>query len=92
MVDSDRRVAELVIGRPADHRRLPLSLRKASLGRLLSRQVAGIFPADYEQDEIGQDLFHGACRMGLEGIVSKHRDAYRDGRCKHWIKPRASDL
>ena len=25
--------------------------------------------------------------MGLEGMVSKHRDrAYRGGRCEHWIK------
>jgi bifunctional non-homologous end joining protein LigD len=25
--------------------------------------------------------------MGLEGMMSKHRDrAYRGGRCKHWIK------
>ena len=25
--------------------------------------------------------------MGLEGLVSKHRDRpYRSGRCKHWVK------
>jgi ATP-dependent DNA ligase len=25
--------------------------------------------------------------MGLEGLVSKHRErAYRGGRCDHWIK------
>jgi ATP-dependent DNA ligase len=29
--------------------------------------------ADYEQGDIGHDLFRAACRMGLEGIVSKHR-------------------
>jgi hypothetical protein len=64
-----------------------LSLRKANLDRLLSRQVGGIFMADYEQRAIGHDLFHAACRMGLEGIVSKHRGrAYRSGRCRHWIK------
>jgi hypothetical protein len=28
-----------------------------------------------------------ACRMGLEGMVSKHRDrAYGGGRCAHWVK------
>ena len=46
----------------------------------------GIFLADYEQGEIGHDLFRAACRMGLEGIVSKHRDrAYRSGRCERWV-------
>jgi hypothetical protein len=35
--------------------------------------VVGIFMADYEQGDIGHDLFHAACRMGLEGIVSKYR-------------------
>jgi hypothetical protein len=30
--------------------------------------------ANYEQGEIGHDLFRAACRMGLEGIVSKRRD------------------
>jgi ATP-dependent DNA ligase len=54
---------------------------------VLSRQVAGIFLTDYEQGEIGHDLFHAACRMSLEGIVSKHRGrAYRGGRCRHWLK------
>jgi hypothetical protein len=48
--------------------------------RLLSCQVAGIFPADYEQGDIGHDLFHAACRMGLEGIVSKRLGStYRSG-------------
>jgi ATP-dependent DNA ligase len=43
--------------------------------------------ADYEQGDIGHDLFNAACRMGLEGIVSKHRGrAYRGGRCNHWVK------
>ena len=30
--------------------------------------------APFEQDEIGPDLFEAACRMELEGIVSKHRE------------------
>ena len=47
---------------------------KASLSRLLARRVDGIFLSDFEQGEIGPDLFRHACLMGLEGIVSKHRD------------------
>ena len=32
-------------------------------------------------------MFLHACRMGLEGIVAKRRDApYRSGRCADWIK------
>jgi hypothetical protein len=47
----------------------------------------GIFVAPFEQGKIGPDLFDAACRMGLEGLVSKHRErAYRGGRCDHWVK------
>jgi bifunctional non-homologous end joining protein LigD len=36
--------------------------------------------------EIGPDLFDAARRMGLEGLVSKHRGrTYGGGRCNHWI-------
>ncbi|MBB4392388.1 hypothetical protein [Bradyrhizobium sp. ERR14] len=35
-----------------DHRKLPLSMRKANLARLLARRPEGIFVADYEQGEI----------------------------------------
>ena len=66
----------------------------ANLARLLSRRVNGIFLADFEQGEIGPDLFRHACLMGLEGLVSKHKDRpYRAGRSPHWVKvqePRAS--
>ncbi|WP_175619240.1 hypothetical protein [Bradyrhizobium sp. 2S1] len=30
--------------------------------------------APFEQGEIGPDLFRHACLMGLEGLVSKHRE------------------
>jgi bifunctional non-homologous end joining protein LigD len=62
-------------------------MRKASLARLLARRVDGIFLSDFEQGEIGPDRFRHACLMGLEGMVSKHREStYRDGRFRHWIK------
>jgi len=70
-----------------DLRNLPLSMRKANLQRLLARRPEGIFLSDFEHGEIGPDLFRAACRMALEGMVSKHRDRpYRGGRQKHWIK------
>ena len=70
-----------------DLRDLPLSLRKTNLTRRLARRPDGIFLSDFEQGEIGPDLFLAACRIGLEGLVSKHRDRpYRSGRRKYWIK------
>jgi bifunctional non-homologous end joining protein LigD len=70
-----------------DLRKLPLSLRKTNLARLLARRPDGIFVAPFEQGEIGPDLFRKACEFGLEGLVSKHRDRpYRSGRSPHWIK------
>jgi bifunctional non-homologous end joining protein LigD len=71
-----------------DLRGLPLSMRKTTnLARLLARRPDGIFVAPFEQGEIGPDLFQAACRMGLEGLVSKRRDRpYQAGRSKHWVK------
>jgi ATP-dependent DNA ligase len=70
-----------------DLRALPLHLRKTQLDRLRARRPDGIFVAQFEQGEIGPELFRAACDMGLEGVVSKHRErAYRGGRCPHWIK------
>ena len=42
--------------------------------------------APFERGEIGPDLFDAACKMGLEGLVSKHRGRrYRPRTCD-WIK------
>ena len=72
-----------------DLRRLPLSMRKTNLDRLLARRPDGIFAAPFEAGEIGPDLFRAACQMGLEGLVSKRRDRpYQSGRSKHWVKVR----
>jgi ATP-dependent DNA ligase len=70
-----------------DLRKLPLSMRKTNLARLLARRPEGIFVSDFEQGEIGPDLFRKACEFGLEGLVSKHRDrGYRAGTSPNWIK------
>src|SRR5450432_3397861 len=67
-----------------DLRDLPLSMRKASLAKLLRGRPDGMFVAPFEQGEIGPDLFRQACVMGLEGMVSKRRD--RAGRSPDWVK------
>jgi hypothetical protein len=63
---------------------------------LLARRVDRIFLSDFGQGGIGPDLFRHACLMGLEGLVSKHRDStYRAGRFDRWVKgeePEASGV
>jgi bifunctional non-homologous end joining protein LigD len=62
-------------------------MRKTNLARLLARRPDGIFVSDFEQGEIGPDLFRKACEFGFEGLVSKRRDRpYQVGRSKHWVK------
>ena len=80
---------DMLAGDGGDQRQLALSLRKTNLARLLRRRIPGIFIAEYEQGDIGRDLFRVVCDMGLEGIVSKRRDrAYTPGKCEHWMKTR----
>jgi bifunctional non-homologous end joining protein LigD len=43
-----------------DLRRLPLSMRKPTLARLLARRPDGVFIAPFEQGEIGPELFRAA--------------------------------
>lgn len=78
---------DMLVSDGEDLRKLPLTMRKANLSRLLARRVDGIFLSDFEQGEIGPDLFRAACNMGLEGLVSKRGDsAYRAGRSPNWVK------
>jgi bifunctional non-homologous end joining protein LigD len=40
----------------------------------------------------GPTVFAHACKMGLEGIVSKRKDsAYRSGRSPDWLKMKSAD-
>ena len=51
------------------------------------QELPGQTLSDFERGEIGPDLFQHACLMGLEGLVSKHRERrYRAGRWPHWLK------
>ena len=63
-------------------------MRKTNLHRLLARRIDGIHLAPFEQGEIGPDLFrHAGLMVGLEGLVSKHRDStYGAGRSPRWVK------
>ena len=69
-----------------DLRRDPLEVRKATLASLLRGAHAGIrFNEHIEAD--GPTVFAHACKMGLEGIVSKRKASrYRSGRSPDWLK------
>ncbi|MFL6815952.1 MAG: DNA ligase, partial [Bradyrhizobium sp.] len=70
-----------------DMRDETLQIRKLWLGKLLKRSGNGIIYNDHDAGAIGPRLFEQACLLGLEGIVSKHRDSsYKAGPSRHWIK------
>jgi bifunctional non-homologous end joining protein LigD len=69
-----------------DLRRDPLEVRKATLASVLAKAGPGIrFNEHIEGD--GPTLFAHACKLGLEGIVSKRKDStYCSGRSPDWLK------
>ena len=77
-----------------DLRELPLIERKAELKRLIDAAKAAGNTIRYSEhfDEDGALVLQQACRMTLEGIVSKRADApYRSGRVETFIKTKCSN-
>jgi bifunctional non-homologous end joining protein LigD len=74
-----------------DLRRDPLEVRKATLRSMLAKAGLGLrFNEHIEGD--GPTVFAHACRLGLEGIVSKRKGSiYRSGRSPDWLKMKNSD-
>jgi ATP-dependent DNA ligase len=74
-----------------DMRRDPLEVRKATPRSMLAKTGLGLrFNEHMEGD--GPTVFAHACKMGLEGIVSKRKDsAYRSGRSPDWLKMKNPD-
>ena len=69
-----------------DLRDSPLIERKQALKRVLENAPASFAPVEYLESD-GQRVFEHACKLGLEGVVAKRRDApYRSGRQESWIK------
>jgi bifunctional non-homologous end joining protein LigD len=69
--------------------RMPLETRKARLQQLLAKTPPRGRRLRYSEHVVGggEAFFASACRLGLEGIVSKRRDApYRSGRRGDWLK------
>jgi bifunctional non-homologous end joining protein LigD len=67
-----------------DLRKLPLTERKAHLKKIIAGteiQFSESFALD------GSEMFKYACKVGLEGVVSKVRDGgYHSGRTNDWVK------
>jgi bifunctional non-homologous end joining protein LigD len=69
----------------------PLLERKAALARLLEGQN-GILTLSEHFEGRGATVFEHACRLGLEGIVSKLKTGgYRSGRAKAWLKTKCAE-
>jgi bifunctional non-homologous end joining protein LigD len=70
-----------------DLRLEPLEVRKATLASLLRRAAPGLRFNEHLDEQDGPLVFAHACKLGLEGIVSKRKGSgYRSGRSPHWIK------
>jgi bifunctional non-homologous end joining protein LigD len=70
-----------------DLRRDPLEVRKATLASVLAKAASGLRLNEHIEHEDGATVFRHACKMGLEGIVSKRLGSrYRSGRSKDWLK------
>ena len=81
---------DLLFDGPEDLRPLPLSHRKARLQALIDRTpktAAARLRYVEHFGASGQTILESACRMNLEGVISKKLDApYRAGRSATWVK------
>ncbi len=71
---------------------VPLETRKQALADLLEGSDLRQIRLSEHFTESGTTLLKHACKIGLEGIISKRRTApYRPGRGGDWIKTKCSD-
>ena len=69
-----------------DLRRETFETRKATLASVLAKAAPGLRLNEHIEAD-GPTVFAHACKMGLEGIVSKRKTSpYRSGRSPDWIK------
>lgn len=71
-----------------DLRSAALEKRKSILADVLGHETSrGVIRFAEDIDESGEQFFAEACRVGLEGIISKRRDRpYLGGRGYDWVK------
>ena len=69
-----------------DLRREPLEVRKATLASVLAKAAVGVRLNEHIEAD-GPTVFVHACKMDLEGIVSKRKGSrYMSGRSPDWLK------
>ena len=62
-------------------------MRKATLASILRKSRPGVRLNEHLEHPGGLTVFQHACKMGLEGIVSKRLGSrYRSGRSPDWLK------
>jgi len=62
------------------------STARTALAGLLREAEHGLRLSEHLDDD-GATVFRHVCALGLEGVVSKRRNApYRSGRSPHWLK------
>jgi bifunctional non-homologous end joining protein LigD len=70
-----------------DLRGAPLIERKRALRDLLAKPPPKIVYVEHFEMDDGEAVYRHACKLKLEGIVSKRRDSpYRSGRQEIWLK------
>jgi bifunctional non-homologous end joining protein LigD len=79
---------DLLFDRGRDLRSEALDVRKTSLAKLLKKSRSAPRLQYVEHFDSGGDaVLRSACKLDLEGIVSKRRDApYVSGRTSNWVK------
>jgi bifunctional non-homologous end joining protein LigD len=71
----------------SDLRREPIEVRKATLASILRKARHGVRLNEHLEHPESATVFQHACKMGLEGIVSKRLGSrYRSGRSPDWLK------
>jgi bifunctional non-homologous end joining protein LigD len=62
-------------------------VRKSTLASILRKSRHGVRLNEHLEQDCGLTVFQHACKMGLEGIVSKRLGSrYRSGRSPDWLK------
>jgi bifunctional non-homologous end joining protein LigD len=68
-------------------RQEPIEVRKATLASILRKSRPGVRLNEHLEHPASAAVFAHACKMGLEGIVSKRLGSrYRSGRSPDWLK------
>jgi ATP-dependent DNA ligase len=70
----------------------PIETRKAAPARLMRGSGPGLQLSEHLEEHDSVIVFKHPCKLGLEGIVSKHRGSrYQSGRSSHWLKTKNLD-